>query len=483
MKLNIFTVFPKLLLAVSAVFAISAVFAVSAQNTVHAAVSDPAPLEVGIGVTEITPPLSYPMAGYYSKRLSDGVLDPLMLRAFCFKQGDEMCVLTISDSIYVYDDVTAEVKRRIQEKTGLSADAVFLVGTHTHTGPVWMKYDRKITPEENLAAAARNDHEAFNYKAFWVEQTEKAILESMKNVRPASLSIGKTSVTDLSFNRRYFMKDSDQVRFNPGVLNPNIIRPAGPIDPDLFGILFRDAEKKPFASLSNFALHLDTTGGTKFSADYPFYIQTVLREKFGTDFISGFGIGTCGDINHVDVTNRHRRRAPEIGTELGKRLAALYDGELSELSPSLDSAMRTLTVKRQEFTEEQIARARELRKEVMNTSSQLTFLERVEVGKIVNLSTLPLEHQVEVGAIRLSSDTAIVLLPGEIFVELGQDLKRRSPFKNTIIIELSQTNAKYIPTRKAFQEGSYETINVLFPEGTGERFIDAAMECLEELKK
>ena len=44
MKLNIFTVFPKLLLAVSAVFAISAVFAVSAQNTVHAAVSDPAPL-------------------------------------------------------------------------------------------------------------------------------------------------------------------------------------------------------------------------------------------------------------------------------------------------------------------------------------------------------------------------------------------------------------------------------------------------------
>ena len=118
MKLKIFTVFPKLLLAVSAVLAISAVFAVSAQNTVQAAVSAPAPLEVGIGVTEITPPLSYPMAGYYSKRLSDGVLDPLMLRAFCFKQGDEMCVLAISDSIYVYDDVTAEVKRRIQEKTG-----------------------------------------------------------------------------------------------------------------------------------------------------------------------------------------------------------------------------------------------------------------------------------------------------------------------------------------------------------------------------
>jgi len=51
------------------------------------------------------------------------------------------------------------------------------------------------------------------------------------------------------------------------------------------------------------------------------------------------------------------------------------------------------------------------------------------------------------------------------------------------VLELSQQDARYIPTRKAFKEGSYETINVLFPEGTGERFVEAAMECLEELKK
>lgn len=447
------------------------------------AVSQTAPFELGLGVREITPPLSYPMAGYYEKRLSEGVLDPLMLRAFCFKQGDEICVLAISDSIYVYDDVTAEVKRRIQEKTGLPGNALFIVGTHTHTGPVWMNYDRKITPEANMEAAKRNDHETFNYKAFWVEQTEKAILEAMKNVRPASLSIGKTSVSDLSFNRRYFMKDSDQVRFNPGVLNPNIIRPAGPIDPELYGILFRDAQKHPFASLSNFALHLDTTGGVKFSADYPFHIQTVLREKFGPDFFSGFGIGACGDINHIDVTNRRRLRAPEIGADLGKRLVKIYDGEMQTLNPSLATTLRTLTVKRQEFTDEQIARARELRAEVMNPRSEIPFLERVEIGKIVNLSTLPVEHQAEIGVIRLSDDTAIVTLPGEIFVELGLELKRRSPFKNTIVIELSQQNAKYVPSRKAFREGSYETINVLYVEGTGERFIETALECLHELKK
>ena len=200
MKLKIFSILSILLLSVSALFA-------------QDAASKTEPFQLGLAVTDITPPLSYPMAGYYSIRLSEGTLDPLMLRAFCFKQGDEMCVLAISDSIYVYDDVTAEVKRRIQEKTGLSGDAVFLVGTHTHTGPVWMKYDRKITPEENLAAAARNDHETFNYKAFWVEQTEKAILDNLKALRrgKTTILIAHRVSTVAGMDKILFMDDGELV--------------------------------------------------------------------------------------------------------------------------------------------------------------------------------------------------------------------------------------------------------------------------------
>ncbi|MDO4424538.1 MAG: neutral/alkaline non-lysosomal ceramidase N-terminal domain-containing protein [Planctomycetia bacterium] len=471
MKWKIFSILSILLLSVSALFA-------------QDAASKTEPFQLGLAVTDITPPLSYPMAGYYSIRLSEGTLDPLMLRAFCFKQGDEMCVLAISDSLYVYADTTAEVKRRIQEKTGLSGDSVFILGTHTHTGPSWRHYDRTVTMEQNMAAAEKNDYRAFNYKAYWVELAEKTILESIQKVRPVSFSVGKTSVTDLSFNRRYFMKNTDVVRCNPGVGNPNIIRPAGPIDPDLYGILFRDAEQKPFASISSFALHLDTTGGVQFSADYPSYLHKILREKFGSDFISAFGTGTCGDINHINVNaSAPRQRAPEIGTALGKALAALYESGLQEAKPSLAHAFRSLTLERLQFSEEETAKARELRKEILNPKSEVPFLERVRIGNVVSLDNWPIEHKAEVGAIRLSDDTAIVILPGEIFVELGLDIKRRSPFKNTLVLELSQQDARYIPTRKAFKEGSYETINVLFPEGTGERFVEAAMECLEELKK
>jgi hypothetical protein len=51
--------------------------------------------------------------------------------------------------------------------------------------------------------------------------------------------------------------------------NPDVVRPAGPIDPQIGLLLVRSAgDKKPLGLLSNFALHLDTVGGMKWSADY-----------------------------------------------------------------------------------------------------------------------------------------------------------------------------------------------------------------------
>src|SRR5205814_1889634 len=86
------------------------------------------------------------------------------------------------------------------------------------------------------------------------------------------------------------------VRFNPGRQNPDVVRVAGPIDPNVAVLLLADAASgKPFASLTNFAMHLDTIGGTEYSADYPFYVERKLREKLGGEFVSIFGTGTCGE--------------------------------------------------------------------------------------------------------------------------------------------------------------------------------------------
>jgi len=91
--------------------------------------------------------------------------------------------------------------------------------------------------------------------------------------------------------------------------------------------------------------------------------------------------------------------------------------------------------------------------------------------------TLPLEVQV----FRLSKDVALVGLPGEVFVDLGLAIKKASPFATTLVVELCQDAPGYIPTTKAFKEGSYETVNSRVAPGGGEMMAEAAVRLLKEL--
>jgi len=89
----------------------------------------------------------------------------------------------------------------------------------------------------------------------------------------------------------------------------------------------------------------------------------------------------------------------------------------------------------------------------------------------------------EVQVFRLDAETAIVCLPCEIFVELGLDIKKNSPFKKTMVISICNDRPSYMPTKKAFTEGSYEITNSRLKSGSGEMLVEAAGKLLNELKQ
>src|SRR5262249_11530451 len=81
-------------------------------------------------------------------------------------------------------------------------------------------------------------------------------------------------------------------------------------------------------------------------------------------------------------------------------------------------------------------------------------------------------------------DVAIVGVPAEFFTRLGQDIKRRSPFRYTYVAELANDWIGYLPDRQAFELGGYQTWTGLhsFAEpGTGEAGVDEAVRMLPEL--
>jgi hypothetical protein len=275
------------------------------------------------------------------------------------------------------------------------------------------------------------------------------------------------------------MKDGT-VRFNPGVLNPDIVRAAGPIDPGVPFVFFRGIDgDNAIAAIVNFALHLDTVGGTEYAADYPYYLEQSLRQSFGDNFVLLFGTGTCGDINHIDVTKKDRLKTDYIGRTLAETVIAKATGLKTAAEPSLAVRREIVEAPLQHYGPEKIAWARENIKKV--GTSELSFLEQVEAYKILDIEMLPGETlPLEVQVFRLSRDVAVVGLPGEVFVELGLAIKRASPFPVTLVIELCQDDPSYIPTKKAFAEGSYETVNSRIAPGGGEMMAEAAVRLLKE---
>ncbi|UCD62727.1 MAG: TIM barrel protein, partial [Candidatus Zixiibacteriota bacterium] len=387
-------------------------------------------LVAGIAVIDITPPDGYRMSGYFRERLSTGTLNPLQAKAIVLRQGKESAALVFCDIIGISPDVSSRARARASKKTGIPVGNILLAATHTHTGPLYFGALRKHFHDLAVAMHGSDPREKVDYSSELVAKLVKVITQADAAAKPVRIEAGVAEQQGLSFNRRFHMKDGS-VRFNPGVLNPDIVRAAGPIDPDVGIVLFREADGgSPAAALVNFALHLDTVGGTKYAADYPFYLEQSLHQKYGDEFVLLFGTGTCGDINHIDVTKKERLKTDYIGKTLGQTVKEQIGSLKTVSEPALDVRREIVNAPLQSYGPEKVAWARENIKKI--GTRELSFLEQVEAYKILAVEmrrgkTIPLEVQV----FRLSRDVAVVGLPGEVFVDLGLAIKRASPFPTT----------------------------------------------------
>jgi neutral ceramidase len=445
---------------------------------VLAATAQGGELHVGAAAISITPAPGAPMAGYYSARSAEGVDDDLFAKALVIEQDGAKAAMVVCDLISMPREVAEAARKLIEQETGLPPERVMISATHTHTGPVLPTGSSRDPAEEGSADAARR------YVASLPGLIAKSVSAAHGALRPARALVGVGREEHLSFNRRFVMKDGS-VGWNPGKKNPNIVKPAGPIDPDVPVVYFETPDGKPVATYVNFAMHLDTVGGLRVSADYPFTLATILSELKGPEMVTLFSIGCAGDINHIDVSSADGQQGPGEAKRIGTVLAGEVIKTSARLRPVTTSAPRgrrkVVQLALAPINPDDVETARKTATTFGKNAP--TFLERVHAYKILDVHARggePLEAEVQV--ISLGDDLAFVALPGEIFVELGLSVKRQSPFRHTIIAELANGSVGYVPTRRAYAEGNYEAVSARCAAGAGEQIVEAAVRLLREMR-
>ncbi len=279
------------------------------------------------------------------------------------------------------------------------------------------------------------------------------------------------------------MKDGS-VGWNPGKLNPNIVKPAGPIDPEVPVVFFESPSGAPLATYVNFALHQDTVGGEEASSDYAYTLSTVLGKVKGPGMLTLFTIGAAGNINHLDV----KTASPQKGNEEAARIGTILSGEVlktyARLEPLRDNRLqilhRTLTLDLARLDPGGAERAAALAKQ-LEAGASVKFLDTVFAFRALDTVARdgkPLDAEVQV--IALGDQIAWVGLPGEIFTELGSAIKQASPFPLTIVAELAHGPVTYIPNNAAFSQGNYEVVSSRAAQGSGERLVATAKQLLNE---
>jgi neutral ceramidase len=437
-----------------------------------------AELRVGAAAAKITPPLGTPMAGYYHERGAEGVHDDLLAKALVFDDGATKAAIVVLDLISTSRWMVDEARTAVEKRTGIPGANVLISATHSHTGPVLAKANRRHNDfgGENPLA--------IRYMDELPGRIATVVDEALRRCVPVKTSFTVGTCEGIAFNRRFHMTDGS-VGWNPGKLNPKIVRPAGPVDTDLPMVYFEGADAKPVATFMSYAIHLDTVGGAQFSADVPYTVSRLLAATKDENMLTVYATACCGDVNHVDVSNDRPQKGHAEAARIGTILAASALRGFEKLSPLSETTIRvqsrTVPLPLPVISPNDVTTAETTiaRNNDPAEKTKPTFRELVKAYQTIDVAAQegkPWDAQVQV--ITIGKELAFVSLPGEIFVELGMTIRRGSPFPCTAIAELANGSLGYIPNRVAYPQGNYEVISARVAEGSGEMLVDAALEML-----
>ncbi len=417
--------------------------------------------QAGAATSNITPPLGISINGGMQDRTAAHIHDELHARCLVLDDGAGQFAFVVCDVCALPAQVIESARHQAHEECGIPTDRILVSATHTHSAPTVVSVFQSDPSEE--------------YAEFLAMRIADAIRRAVHNLVPARIGWGSVAEPNEVFNRRWRMKPgaippnpfgaTDQVQMNPGVANPNLVEPAGPVDPQISYLAVQALDGRALAVLANYSLHYvgDVPGDT-ISADYfgefaDRLTQLLRADRLDPPFVGIMTNGTSGNINNIDFrTAREAQPAysqiRRVAAAVAKQVAGSYASIKFQDWVSIDARETVLSLERRLPTPDEVARA----KFILSQAKQpvLVSLEEVYARETVLMKELPPRVEVPLQAIRLG-ELGIAAIPCEVFVETGLAIKRESPLRPTFVIELANDYAGYLPTPEHHALGGYET--------------------------
>jgi hypothetical protein len=424
-------------------------------------------LKTGFATVDITPEIGALIPGGFRPNPSKGTRDPLYAVACVVSDGTTTVALVGIDELFIGKHSVRQARERIQKNTKIPGANVLVAASHTHSGgPV-------------VSCLGTEGDPAYEEKVG--NGIAQAVEEAFAALQPSELGIGLGKEDTISFNRRFLMKDGKEITHpgKPGTkFHDQIVRPSGPIDPDV-GVL---AARKPGGAVTgivvNFACHCTVVGGNLFSADYVAYLRKHLKEVYGETTAVVFLNGACGDLTQVDNQSTAREFGPEHANMMGAKLAAEAGRTINRMTwmktLSIGAATETVPVR---IRPEPDAAAEKPAFGLGSGPDDVYAAERTLVAaEREKTPVIPCEVQgLRIGPLGIATNGS------EYFVEHALRIKQASPHKFTWFVELANEYIGYVPTAQAFVGGGYEPRTArsskLAPDA-GQKLVEGAIRAL-----
>jgi len=417
----------------------------------------------GFGSAVINPEPGLSLAGYFNPRPNTGVLDDLHVKVMLLEANGTLTGIISFDLCVISERLLGSVRDALRREGFPFAETIPLVATHTHTGP-------------DIGDTLTAEPPAPDYIERVARVTVEAVRAAREDLAPSELRAGGVQENPYAFNRRYWMKDG-RVVTNPGKLNPDIVKPEGPVDREI-GVLAAYRDGRPVGILANITNHTDTIGGDKVSADWPGHMERALRRALCTDVSVITLIGPSGNINHFDVTRSEAQTSCAEARRIGEGYGEIVRRALDGLEPIRPAPLRLLTrrvrIPYRRVSDEELAEARRIvataAREATGDLTSEDLARGSEVVKRFFAEQLIAYAEwtkgrdgrdFDLAAMEFSDDLAMVFLPGEPFTEIGMAIKRASPFRRTFVVELANGECGYVPLKECFERGGYEILPVV----------------------